>query len=274
MMDDYFRELYEDPRVKIATAEDLLAEMDEAGVDISIMCGFGWASDDLCQMHNDYMLDSIRRYPTRLAALAAVQPLHADRALQELERCMSGGMVGAGELMPNGQGYLLDDIDRLRPFFAEVEAERVVVMTHATEPVGRFYPGKESVTPDVIWSLVQAYPDLKLVLAHWGGGYPFYELMPEVRGASQNVYYDSAASTYLYSQQVFLHIGQIVGYERVLWATDFPVLTQRRFIARMRQLPLSESDRDAVLGENAARLFGLGGRARSRADDAFRSWAF
>ncbi len=176
--------------------------------------------------------------------------------------------------MPDGQGFRLDDVHRLDPFFSEAERLRLVVMTHATEPVGRDYPGKESVTPDVVWNLVQAYPRLRLVLAHWGGGYPFYELMPEVRGASQDVYYDSAASTYLYSPQVFLHIGQIVGFHRILWATDYPILTQRRFIQRVRQLPLDEGDLEAVLGGNAVKLFGLNVRKPEAHEEVFRSWAF
>lgn len=274
MMDEYFRDLYEDPRVKIATAEDLLSEMDHSGVDMSIMCGFGWASHDLCKMHNDYMLDCISRYPHRLSGLAAVQPLDADTALAEAERCISGGMVGVGELMPDGQGFTLDDSSRLGPFFEGAEEMRLVVMTHATEPVGREYPGKESVTPDVIWNMVQAYPRLQLVLAHWGGGYPFYELMPEVRGVSQGIYYDSAASTYLYAPQVFLQVGQIVGFHRILWGTDYPVLTQRRFIQRVRQLPLDPADLNAVLGGNAIRLFNLNPRRAWPEEESVRSWAF
>ena len=274
MMDDNFRDLYEDPRTKIATADDLLSEMDQAGVDMSIMCGFGWSSHELCTMQNDYMIDCIARHPDRLAAVAAVQPLDPDRALAEAKRCVGLGMVGVGELMPDGQGYQLDDLDRLGAFFEGAEKMRLVVLSHATEPVGRHYPGKESVTPDVIWNLVQSYPRLRLVLAHWGGGYPFYELMPEVRGASQNIYYDSAASTYLYSPQVFLHIGQIVGFHRVLWATDFPVLTQRRFIQRVRQLPLEEGELEAVLGGNAVRIFNLNPRRTPHNEEAIRSWAF
>ncbi len=274
MMDDYFRDLYEDPRVKIATADDLLAEMDQSGVDMSIMCGFGWSSPELCAMHNDYMLSAVAAHPDRLSALAAVQPLNAERALAEAHRCIEGGMVGVGELMPDGQGYRLDDLHRLGAFFEGAERMRLAVMTHTTEPVGREYPGKESVTPEVVWNLVQAFPRLRLVLAHWGGGYPFYELMPEVRGASQNVYYDSAASTYLYSPQVFLHIGQIAGFHRILWATDYPILTQRRFIQRVRQLPLEEGDLEAILGGNAVRVFNLNPRRAVSHEDAFRSWAF
>lgn len=260
MLDDYFGQLHANPGIKIATVEDLLAEMDESGVDFSLLCGFGWASHELCRMQNDYLLDCIRKHPDRLGALGSIQPLEGERALAEVERCLVGGMKGVGELMPDGQGYRLNELRRLDHLFRFAAERGFLVMTHASEPVGHDYPGKETVTPDTIWDVVQAYPEMKLVLAHWGGGYPFYELMPEVREASRNVYYDSAASTYLYSPEVFLHTARMVGYHKVLWGTDYPILRQGRFLRRIQQLPLAEKWRTAILGGNAARLLELPGR--------------
>ncbi|MGE5620915.1 MAG: amidohydrolase family protein [Sphingomonadaceae bacterium] len=256
-LDDYFAELYGDPCVRIATAEDLLAEMDTAGVDVSVVCGFGWSDPALCSMHNDYLIDCIHRHPTRLAGLASVQPLQSERALAEAERCLAAGMKGVGELMPEGQGFRLNELHRLSPFFEYAARRGFPVMTHASEPMGHHYPGKQTVTPETIWPLVQAFPEARLILAHWGGGYPFYELMPEVRRASTNVYYDSAASTYLYDPQVFLHVGRIAGFDKLLWGSDYPVLRQARFLGKVRDLPIEEPDLLAVLGGNAARLLGI-----------------
>ncbi len=259
MLDDYFGELHANPGIRIATAEDLLAEMDASGVDLSVLCGFGWSTPELCAMHNDYLLHCIEQYPDRLVALAAVQPLSGDRALAEVERCLAGGMKGVGELMPDGQGYRVNELARIQPLFDYASEHGFPMMIHGSEPVGHFYPGKETVTPATLWPLIQAFPKAKLVLAHWGGGYPFYELMPEVRDASRNVHYDSAASTYLYDTEVFLHVGRIVGYDKVLWATDFPILRQGRFLGRVRELPLGEQAKTAILGGNAARLLGIQG---------------
>lgn len=256
MLDEYFGDLYENPGAKIATAEDLLAEMDASGVEVSVLCGFGWSSHDLCVMHNDYLLDCLRRYPGRFLALASLQPLDGALAGLEIERCQAGGMRGVGELMPDGQGYTLDDFRRLGTFYGLADEIGLPIMTHTSEPVGHDYPGKQSVTPDTVWALVQAYPRLRLILAHWGGGYPFYELMPEVRAASRNVYYDSAASTYLYDPAVFVHVTRMVGHEKVLWGSDFPVLRQGRFLGRVRELPLGAEEIAAILGGNAERVFG------------------
>ena len=257
MYDDHFGELHANPAIRIATVEDLLAEMDASGVDISVLCGFGWASHELCVMHNDYLMQCLQDHPARFVALASLQPVAGEKALVEIERCLAGGMKGVGELMPDGQGYRLNELPRIAHLFDYATEQGFPVMTHASEPVGHDYPGKEAVTPATIWSLVQSYPQVRIILAHWGGGYPIYELMPEVRDASRNVFYDSAASTYLYDPNIFLHVTRMVGHEKVLWATDFPILRQGRFLGRVRGLALEDKAKAAILGGNAARLFGL-----------------
>ena len=74
-----------------------------------------------------------------------------------------------------------------------------------------------------VYHLITAHPALKLVLAHWGGGFPFYELMPEVRRAAANVYYDTAASPLLYDAAVFRWVAGMVGAGKVLFGTDYPL---------------------------------------------------
>ena len=132
------------------------------------------------------------------------------------------------------------------------------LMVHASEPVGHDYPGKGTATPDRMLHFLRGHPDLTMVLAHWGGGLPFYELMPEVAIAAKNVVYDSAASSYLYRPAVFRAVLDIVGPERVLWASDHPVLTMRRFLARTgRDAALRPEEEAAVMAGNARRVYRL-----------------
>lgn len=95
------------------------------------------------------------------------------------------------------------------------------------------------------------------MLAHWGGGLLFYDLMPEVRAALRNVYYDTAASSYLYDPSVFRIASQLIGHERILWGTDYPLLSQAKFLTRVRSCGLSKAEEQAILGDNAARLLRL-----------------
>lgn len=133
-------------------------------------------------------------------------------------------------------------------------------MLHSSEPVGHDYPGKGAATPDKIVKLLTAFPELKVVAAHWGGGLPFYELMPEVRIATKHLVYDSAASTYLYDHQVFEVVTSLAGDERVMFGSDYPVLKQGPLLARCRNRSwASDSTLEKVLGENAVRVYGLEG---------------
>ena len=88
---------------------------------------------------------------------------------------------------------------------------------------------------------------------------PFYALMPEVAASLANVYFDSAAFPYLYRPEVFQTAVTASGVEKILFASDYPLVTQTRALRRMREGGLSESDEAAVLGGNAARVLNLDG---------------
>ena len=87
---------------------------------------------------------------------------------------------------------------------------------------------------------------------------PFYELMPEVRLACTNVAYDCAATSYLYQPAIFRNVIDLVGVDKVLFGSDWPVLGQGKLIDQVRSLGLSDEEAAAVLGGNAARVYGLG----------------
>ncbi|HEY8478171.1 MAG TPA: amidohydrolase family protein, partial [Chloroflexota bacterium] len=252
-----FAALYRRPTSRLATAEQLIDEMDASGVDVSVVLGFDWTSHTLCRLHNDYLLDALRRYPGRLVAFASINPLAGDLAIAELERCVEGGMRGIGELNPEAKPFHYDDVGVLRPLFEFAAAHRLIVLTHASEPTGHVYPGKGTCTPDVLARMVERFPDNVFVLAHCGGGLPFYELMPEVGRALQKTYYDTAAWPYLYEDRVFAALVALVGAGRVLWGTDYPLLRQRRLLERVRRMELPLEVERAILGGNAAALLGL-----------------
>jgi len=72
--DPCFAFLYSKKDAKIATADELIASMDKAEVDISVIVNTGWITHELCVETNDYILESIARYPKRLVGFCAVQP--------------------------------------------------------------------------------------------------------------------------------------------------------------------------------------------------------
>jgi predicted TIM-barrel fold metal-dependent hydrolase len=98
---------------------------------------------------------------------------------------------------------------------------------------------------------------VNIIAAHWGGGLPFYTLMPEVQDALATTYFDTAASHLLYDEKVYRAAVDVAGADRVLWGSDFPLTTQEKALERVRNAGLSGDELGAIIGGNAARLFGL-----------------
>ncbi len=256
-LDATLRELFADDQSGMATGDQLVEQMDKAGVDVSVAAGYGWTDIGVARTSNDYTLDAARRYPARIVPFCSVNPLWGQTAVDEVIRCVEAGARGIGELHPDTQGIISADLATLAPVLDAARELGVPTLVHASEPVGHSYPGKGTVTPDMLEALVRAYPHNTFVFAHFGGGMPFYALMPEVDAMFTNVYFDSAAFPYLYRPAVFQAAVAACGEERVLFASDYPLVSQTKALRRMRKSGLPKSSEAAVLGGNAARLLGL-----------------
>jgi predicted TIM-barrel fold metal-dependent hydrolase len=257
--DPCFAILYSDPKAKMATAEELIADMDKAGVDVSVILNIGWTTHELCVETNDYIIDAVSRYPRRLVGFGAVQPNSPKAAIAEIERCAKAGLKGLGEMRPDIQLFDLGDEMVMDPLAEALKEHKLAILLHASEPIGHDYPGKGILLPDILYPFITSHPELTIVCAHWGGGLPFYALMPEVKKALANVYFDSAASPFLYTPQVYQQVIQLVGAERVLFGSDYPLLKPRRLLDEIETLGLAGETKALVLAGNARRLLGIGG---------------
>jgi predicted TIM-barrel fold metal-dependent hydrolase len=252
----WFGQLYRNPRNRMATAEDLVHSMERAQVDQAVVFGFAFADPGLCHACNQYVLEAALRWPGRLLPFVVVQPRAKREALRELLACCEAGALGLGELVPDGQGYNLDDWPILNPLFALMREPQRPIMCHLNEQLGHQYPGKGKQGPVAGYVLGSHYPSNSIILSHWGGGLPFFELMPEVRQALLNVYYDTAASPFLYDDEIFNSVLSWMP-DKVLWGSDYPLLSQRRFRQRVGALNLSPDNTERLLYRNATRVLGL-----------------
>jgi hypothetical protein len=254
-----FAGIYSDPKAKLATADDLVASMDRDGVDVSIVLNYGWKTQSLCVEINDYILESITRFPKRIVGFCNVNLNAGDAAYKELERCVRGGVKGIGEIRPDTISSSDKLIDTIRPLVEFAIKNNLILLTHASEPVGHQYSGKGKATPDLIYTLITAFPELKIVCAHWGGGLPFYALMPEVKEAMKYVYFDTAASPFLYKPDVYKQVVGLVGEDKIVFGSDYPLIPQRLFLKEIRGLELPENTKQKILADNARRLLGIAG---------------
>ena len=252
--DPCFASLYFNPKARLITAEDLITSMDEANIDCSVVLNIGWVSHELCVETNDYILDSVSHYPERLIGFCSIQPKAGNAAVAELERCARAGAKGIGEMRSDIQGFDLADKTLMKPLVDTSIKHDLILLTHSSEPVGHEYAGKGSITPDTLYSFLTEFPDSKLVCAHWGGGLPFYALMPEVASALTNVFFDTAATIFLYRAQIFEQVTDIIGSNKILFGSDYPLISQDRIISQIRSLGICQEDKDRILGNNAQAL--------------------
>lgn len=250
-----FRLLYDSPKSRLVTADELIASMDMHGVDKSVTFGFPWKKAAYFQENNDAVLASVNKYPDRLIGLCCVDMYHPD-AVKEVERCLDAGLSGVGELAFYQSGIEPEALKMLDPVMALCREKRVPVMIHTNEPVGHLYPGKTPNTLAQIYNLAKTFPDNIIILAHWGGGIFFYSLLKkEVRDTLQHIYYDTAASPFLYTPEIYNAAKNMAGADKILFGTDYPLLPPERYFREFEIAGLSEADKKLICGENAARLF-------------------
>lgn len=249
----YFKLLSESPVNKFATAEEVVSELDRSNVDKAVVFGFGFKDMGLCRYVNDYVADSIKKFPDKLIGFMVVDPKSSE-VVKEIDRCQVLGLSGVGEIFPYGQDFDITDTKEMSPLCNSCIERDLPVMIHTNEPVGHHYSGKTDTTPVKASTFAANYPDLKLILAHWGGGLLFYEMMPEIGKQNRNVYYDTAASPFLYDKKIYNVAKEIGVLDKVLFGSDYPLLPMSRYIEEVAKSGLSELDQALVNGENARKL--------------------
>lgn len=231
--------------------------MDIEGVDKSVVFGFPWRSSDLSKRHNDYILEAVDRFPERLAGFCCIDPFNKD-AVPEVVRCLEAGLSGIGEIALYQSGIDGASQEKLKPLMEICEDKNLPVLIHTNEPVGHYYPGKTPNTLEQIYRLVRKFSNNKIVLAHWGGGMFFFNLLKkEVGEYLKNVYFDTAASPFLYYPQIYQIAIQIIGKNKILFGSDFPLLKPSKYFKEFEKAGLSKDEIESICGNNAAGLLKL-----------------
>lgn len=251
--EDFLRSICTSPVHKYATIEDVMEEMEKSGVGRTIICGFASLDQGLNREMNDYVLEAAKNFPDKLLAWAVTSP-HSSDMEKEIARCHEQGAVGVGELFPWGQKFPLEGKEAGR--LAGICQERgIPLLLHVNENVGHDYTGKGNISVKEAADFATRFQELTIIYAHWGGGLPFFELMPEIKKLMRNVYYDTAAGPFLYRKDIYRVAREAEILPKILLGTDYPLISQRRYLRELRESGLTEEEIKMVAGGNAAKLF-------------------
>jgi predicted TIM-barrel fold metal-dependent hydrolase len=245
------------------SVEQLLRDMDTAGVARAVLLGWYWEKPETCAWHNRFLAACVRKHPDRLAAFATLHPAAGRAAtLDELRYAHDEGLIGLGELSPHSQGHGIDD-PVFRAALALAAELGLPVNFHATDPASKKYPGRvETPLADFV-RVAREFPRTTFILSHLGGLLP---LVDSSAASWPNLFYDTAAAPLIYPPDVIRRMLDAVGMERVLFGSDYPlILFPReetgpdfaRFLAQISSAKLTAAESAALLGGNAARLFSL-----------------
>ena len=251
-----FRILYENPKYNLSDSADVLKQMDDCGVEASVILGFAWRDPELLREHNDGILADCESNPGRLYGFTCVYPFAPGGAAgEEAARCLDAGAAGIGEVGLYDRDLDTEYIDAMAPVMAAAREYGKPVMMHVNEPVGHNYSGKAPMSIRGIYDFVKTYPDNRIILAHWGGGLLFFNTLRKEAGqVMKNVWFDSAASPYLYDKSIWKHAADIAGADKLLLGTDFPLLSADRYIAELEGSGLSMEEAEMVCFRNAETL--------------------
>jgi len=254
--DSYFSMLSNSKVNMFASCEDVVDSLEKNNFDKAVVFGFAFRDLGLCRYVNDYVIEKVKQFPDKLIGFAVVPPCGKETE-KEIERCKDAGLKGVGELFPAGQGIDLNDKQCTDSIAQTCKRLNIPLLIHANESVGHNYPGKTDITLKQLETFVLNYPDLKIILAHFGGGILFYETMKEIKDSFCNVYYDTAIAPFLYDSRIYSAVKALGLCEKLLFGSDFPVLSPPRYMAALDESGLSDEEKQSILGGNVRKLLGL-----------------
>lgn len=268
--------------------EHCLSDMDAKRIDVRILSlsapnvhAFEAARQPaLARAFNDGLLARCGRVPDRLRALCCLPIADVEQALVELDRVRTHGQF-AGIAMGSNIGGLPLNHASLEPLWSRLNALRIPVVEHPMYPentvgldeyelpirVGFMYETTTALTRMIYGGVFERYPDFPYVVAHTGAALLVlldrldngYRIFPDCRRDItrlpstfvRDLYFDTCA----FSEHALRLACAVVGPGRLLFGTDYPYIDADA--AHVERLELSPPDQSAVLGGNAARLFGI-----------------
>lgn len=236
-----------------STVDELLRDLDVAGVDRAVLLGWYWENHATCVEQNRFYAKCVREYPDRLAAFATLHPTAGDAALSEMRWAAEAGFKGFGELSPHSQRVSVDDPqwEKILGLAGELG---LPVNLHVTDPQSRPFPGRVDTPLADFVRMAREFSQTKFILAHWGGGLAWDEAVVSL----PNVWFDTAASPLLYGADVWKKAPA----GRVLFGSDYPLilypaLEQAPSLVRILEEAGQANVAGDVLGGTAATLLAL-----------------
>jgi len=262
------RNLEKHPTIYQASPENLIKDMDEAGIDKSILLAVdyglapGLSKPKLSiEEYNKWVADASDQHPDRLIAFAGVDPRRKN-AVEILEKAIQEwGMKGL-KLYPPCGFYPNEKV--VTPLWERANELGIPVMVHSGPTFPQFKMKYSE--PIYLEDVLINYPNLNIIIAHSGGGLWVEEVIG-LRQFRNNVYADISgwqgmayAAGKEYAMQRLMHVyGSL--RSKCLFGSDWPAfnlqVSHKEWVDMINGLKVETKLKKKLLGENAEKLLNL-----------------
>jgi predicted TIM-barrel fold metal-dependent hydrolase len=211
------------------------------------------------RLGNDEVLEVARENPDVLIPFASVDPYKGKLGVREARGLIEAGVRGF-KFHPNTQAFWPND-RAFYPLYEVIASAGLIALFHSgTTGIGAGMPGGGGVhlkysNPMCIDDVAADFPELDIVLAH--PSFPWQEEALAIAVHKPNVYIDLSGWSPKYFPEILIQYTNTRLKTKMLFGSDFPLITPDRWLADFEQLPIKGDVRPLVLKENAARLLGL-----------------
>lgn len=243
------------------TASGLLASMEAAGIDVSVVLPVATAERQVVSINNGAIRLREEFSGKGLFSFGAMHPDFSDwRA--ELRRLSENGVPGI-KIHPDYQGVFFDDRRFMDIIYAASELGLTVV-THSGADIGIDPP--VHCTPDRVLNVLRAVRPERLVLAHMGGWQMWKEAAQKLAGEKLMVdtsfvlaphSHRNGEPVEMLDSGEFADLVRSFGAGKVLFGTDSPWADQREYVKRLGAAGLAPEELSAVMSENAREILKL-----------------
>jgi predicted TIM-barrel fold metal-dependent hydrolase len=238
------------------TPEEMIGHMDAAGVERVMLSAFGYG--DLEILSNEEAADVCAKYPDRFTGVGTVDPRGKPMdVLREIERLAGDLGLRGLRLEPYAYGDGTVGAPPNQKMYWPVYAKCVELGLPVSLQVGHTGPllPSEAGRPIYLDEVALAFPELVIIGCHLGQ--PWHEEMMILAWKHPNVYVETSARTPKHWPESFVKFASTYGQDKVLWATDYPLLTFDRTLEELRELGVSDTAYRKIVRDNTIRAFGL-----------------
>ncbi|MBQ8719545.1 MAG: amidohydrolase family protein [Clostridia bacterium] len=227
------------------TAERLIEDGARAGISRYVVHSVATTAHQVRSI-NEFIKREIEAHPEFIGFITLHQDLTEEEIKSEIEWAIANNMRGI-KLHPDFQKFNIDDEEAEK--FYRAAAGKLPILLHMGDD--RYEYSK----PSRLVKMAKKYPSVTFIAAHFGG-YRCWSDSPLYKGL-ENVYFDTCSTLPFISADEAKRLIDMLGADRFFFATDFPMWDSKEELERFYKIPLTEEEREMILGENIKRLLKL-----------------